>query len=518
MAANANSFIRVRLHFDYAPPAVIGCRMCWLLVDLRSCRVVADLEGIIKEKFELSRGSILSLFIEDCYLPHTESILVVRDNDCVRVKVDTVSKDNHHTSPEAPSRKRQRTAENGDNGSGESGINLEFKKKKRKKSAVESPQVNGLQTEVEDSSKKSPKKLKDKKKKRKDEDKQKSAPPTPPKPSPSVRKMANSVGKVVKNTKMPQNSSSSDTSSSSAEEQPVKKCTKLATKTPTATNPAAPKPITNGRPASKKLPPPTSSSSSDSDSSLEEDTAKSAKTFSTSDKSRSRQVISTNSISTASVDKSKSEQVISTNFVPTASADIWNSEEEIELVIKKPIQQPHGKIVVGQPSWQQSGRGRGKGKQSQSREWSKGRGNCIQNNYNEEREPSYSTDSLTNVSVVIQNREESAPKTKPDYNSMPMLAAPPQVGQKIAFKLLELTENFTPEVSDYKEAKILSFDPASKQIELELLSYFQAPVEPGKFDLVYQNPDGSERVEYAVDRGSLVTERWNSLLEPRLII
>lgn len=32
-----------------------------------------------------------------------------------------------------------------------------------------------------------------------------------------------------------------------------------------------------------------------------------------------------------------------------------------------------------------------------------------------------------------------------------------------------------------------------------------AQVEPGKFDLVYQNPDGSERVEYAVSRDSRVS-------------
>lgn len=101
---------------------------------------------------------------------------------------------------------------------------------------------------------------------------------------------------------------------------------------------------------------------------------------------------------------------------------------------------------------------------------------------------------------------------------MPLLAAPPQVGQRIAFKLLELTENYTPEVSEYKEGKIVSFDPINRQIELELLNVSQASVEPGKFDLVYQNPDGSERVEYAVSRGSWVTERWESLLEPRLII
>lgn len=84
MAAHSNNFIRVRLYFDYPPPAVVDCRMCWLLVDLNTCRVVADLESLIREKFEFSRRSILSLFIEDCYMPHTECIYVVRDNDSIR--------------------------------------------------------------------------------------------------------------------------------------------------------------------------------------------------------------------------------------------------------------------------------------------------------------------------------------------------------------------------------------------------------------------------------------------------
>lgn len=84
MAAHGNNFIRVRLMFDYPPPALVDCRMCWLLVDLNTCRVVADLESIIREKFDFSRRSILNLFIDSFYLPHTESVYVVRDNDSVR--------------------------------------------------------------------------------------------------------------------------------------------------------------------------------------------------------------------------------------------------------------------------------------------------------------------------------------------------------------------------------------------------------------------------------------------------
>lgn len=79
----------------------------------------------------------------------------------------------------------------------------------------------------------------------------------------------------------------------------------------------------------------------------------------------------------------------------------------------------------------------------------------------------------------------------------------------------------------------MSFDEVSKQIELELHNASQGlartcsrrthshftvylnplvisvcsppgPVEPGKFDLVYQNADGTESVEYAVSRDSRV--------------
>ncbi|KAF1380129.1 hypothetical protein PFLUV_G00183300 [Perca fluviatilis] len=198
-----------------------------------------------------------------------------------------------------------------------------------------------------------------------------------------------------------------------------------------------------------------------------------------------------------------------------------DSEEEIKLVIRRPMQRPgHG--LGSQLPWRGRGRGQtgnggpGANGRGEGRGVARGNSGSFEFRYNGATEPSCRTDSLTNMSVVLQNAAEAAPKR--DYSSMPLLAAPPQVGQKIAFKLLELTENYTPQVSEYKEGRIVSFDLTTKQIELELLNASQAPVEPGKFDLVYQNADGSESVEYAVSRGSRVTERWDSLLEPRLII
>ncbi|XP_073350630.1 coilin [Pagrus major] len=531
MAAHSNNFIRVRLYFDYPPPAVIGCRMCWLLVDLNACRVVADLESVIREKFEFSRGSILSLFMEDCYLPHTESIFVVRDNDSVRVKVDCLAQVNGNSSyPDSASEKgRKRSRPTGENGAGE---NVEWKKKKRKKGSEESLERDAKQAAGDERTKMSQVKCTEKKKRKKAD---KSGPTVTPKPAASTKNTPVRVEEPAKCSKKPpvaqaktKNVPSSDSSSSSSEEDEAPKKTAAQKPTPKASTPAASKAPPTTKPTQTKPKPPSSSSSESSSSSSDEANSvkappKNKPLTSTTPKGR----ISDNSKSQQApppVPQAKHlAQEQAASKVPPGDKNMnpgtSSSEEEIELVIHRPIQQL-GRGVGNQLSQRGLGRGKnwhsGPGGRGRGRGDVRGHNGSFEFSYNESKEPSYQTDSLTNMSVVLQNAAGSAPKK--DYSSMPLLAAPPQVGQTIAFKLLELTENYTPEVSDYKEGKIVSFDYTSKQIELQLHNAFQAPVEPGKFDLVYQNPDGSESVEYAVSRGSRVTERWDSLLEPRLII
>ncbi|NXK76934.1 COIL protein, partial [Amazona guildingii] len=125
-------------------------------------------------------------------------------------------------------------------------------------------------------------------------------------------------------------------------------------------------------------------------------------------------------------------------------------------------------------------------------------------NYNSEGQKQRQlNEAVTNSSVLVQNPVE-VPRR--DYSVLPLLAAPPQVGERIAFKRLELTENYCPEVSDYKV--LVSF---------LLYLYFDAK-EPGKFDLVYQSADGAELIEYAVPQDTKITESWDALIEPRLIV
>ncbi|XP_041672914.1 coilin [Cheilinus undulatus] len=501
MATHSNNFIRVRLIFDFPPPAVVDCRMCWLLVDLNRCRVVSDLESLIREKFEFSRRSILSLFIDDCYLPHTESVYVVRDNDSVRVKVDRlVVVNGHGTSPIKESetcRKRQRPAE-------EDGAGEHPKKKKKKKRSEGSQERDAKQVDEDIKTKE----------KQKEKKKRKEAEENSPKAAAPTKKTPTSVEQPAKNTKKPpakpQKASSSDSSSSSEEDEaPKKPAPQKPSPKATTSSPAASKVPQNTK---KKPAPPSSSSETSSD---EDDSVTPKNKLPTSTASKNLNAKSQQSTNSA-------QKLPTCAALPpsdrTAQSSSSESEEEIQLVIKRPIQpaQQLGRGTANQPPWRGRGRGKTRGGGPVGRGRGEGRGHNNSFEYSGANEPSYQTDSLTNKSVVIQNGAESVPK--PDYSSMPLLAAPPQAGQKIAFKLLELTENYTPEVSEYKEGKIVNFDPMTKQVELELLHTCQTPVEPGKFDLVYQNPDGSERVEYAVSRDSRVTERWDSLLEPRLIL
>ncbi|XP_029619043.1 coilin [Salmo trutta] len=661
MAASNTNVIRVRLYFDYPPPSVSDCRMCWVLVDLNKCRVVADIASVIRDKFDFSRRSILSLFIEDCYLPHTESIYVVRDNDSIRVKVDTLTLSNG-----SQSKKRRRDAEEEPT---QNRVSEEWKKKKKKRKNEEGQEADSNQAAVGEKRKEDKKKQKKKKKDKvatKTTASSTGPPPTsstgppptsstgpPPTsstgPSPTVVKSDKNTkkapaatavsvnGKATAKTPNGETDDSSDSSESSSEEEtpsktPMQKLppkSHSASSTPPVTSKATPV-VKPPAPNKKPRPPPSSSDSDSSDSSGDDASSKATtgqppvknqtplskpaatppttiptgsgagpRDKTTPSKPRPSLPSSGPRTSVSPGQRANAPGPGSTPAVQKAhrrpespgssSSSSSSSEEEIQLVIKQPgLGMGIVPAMAAEPTWRGRGRGsprgaeRGGGRGVRGRgdggqgwggrgewdrgprgggggrgewdrgprgggrggEWDRGprgggrggegdrgprgggRGGRGDNagfyfNYEGEQQthqqpPSYQKDSLINSSVVIQNPSESVPKR--DYSEMPLLAAPPQDGQKIAFKLLELTENYTPEVSEYKEGKIIHFDHSTKQIELELLSAYQAPVEPGKFDLVYQNADGSESVEYAVSRGSRVTERWDSLLEPRLIV
>lgn len=536
--------------------------MCWLLVDLNKCRVVADLSSIIKEKFGYSRKSVLDLFVEDCYLPTTESIYIVRDNDSIRVKVSSlvfVNGAEAYQNCEAHNSKGKKRGRED-----ETQICVAQASSKKKK---QDEQING--SAPAGSGKKKHKKNKNKQKASNPDTPQKSVPlkeQAAHSSSKTNRKSTSSVSTSDKTTRAKNQESTSSSSDSSEDESHSK--------------PSPPKPEPRQSSSTKKPTVVKATSSSDSDSSDDAVKPSACKSkipvtpkpsplpatpkLSTSINSkipvqtpkqrRSSTDSSSSSLSPTHVNPSaKKSQVASQtpsimqncldqsvsasgSKKPQNEAESSDSDaSEIELVIKKPNLQGMGLNIAGlRPSTSESagrtrgntrsqerGRGRGGNRGSGRGGFGRAKGTPWKQDFHynyENGEHQKPRDSLTNESFIIQNPPEPEPAPKRDYTTLPLLAAPPVVGEKIAFKLLELTENYTPEVSDYKEGKIIAFNPQTKMLELELLSKPQATFEPGKFDLVYENPDGSERVEYAVTHGSQMTERWDSLLEPRLIV
>ncbi|KAL0594303.1 LOW QUALITY PROTEIN: Coilin, partial [Plecturocebus cupreus] len=139
------------------------------------------------------------------------------------------------------------------------------------------------------------------------------------------------------------------------------------------------------------------------------------------------------------------------------------------------------------------GRGWGRGENLFSWKVAKGRSISTDNQRQQQL-----NEAVTDLSTVIQNLVEVHKK---DYDLLLLFAAAPNVEEKIAFKLLELTSSYSPDVSDYKEAKILNHNPETQQNLGNLIS-----------------ENGTKVVGYSVMQKSKITVFWRELIDPRLII
>ncbi|XP_041474068.1 coilin-like [Lytechinus variegatus] len=110
------------------------------------------------------------------------------------------------------------------------------------------------------------------------------------------------------------------------------------------------------------------------------------------------------------------------------------------------------------------------------------------------------------------------PKKSKDYSSYPPLVGPPRAGDTIAYKILELSGLYTPEVSDYKEGEVINYNHSNSMIELRLSDVAMA-VEPnrdgGKFEMESEEVD--EEPAESLPQNRLVLVTLPSLIDPKLI-
>lgn len=88
--------------------------------------------------------------------------------------------------------------------------------------------------------------------------------------------------------------------------------------------------------------------------------------------------------------------------------------------------------------------------------------------------------------VTPVNGSNMTSKFTKEYSLLPGIVGYPRAGDKIAFKRLELGEDYSPRLSDFIEAKVISFQEDTKMLEMKVLS---APKtrKKDKFELIYED-------------------------------
>ena len=101
-------------------------------------------------------------------------------------------------------------------------------------------------------------------------------------------------------------------------------------------------------------------------------------------------------------------------------------------------------------------------------------------------------------------------KISKNYSTMVTLSWPPRVGDVIAFKLLEMAEDYSPMISEFQEASVCGVNgtaPENAVLEFEMLSAVSNKRRSGRFEL-----DLDEMTE---ERSKEVA--WSRLIDPKLV-
>uniref|UniRef100_A0A669PNZ6 Coilin n=1 Tax=Phasianus colchicus TaxID=9054 RepID=A0A669PNZ6_PHACC len=564
MAAAGGAPVRLRLQFDFPPPGSPGCALCWLLLEPGQARLVTDLLSIIRHRFGFSRRARLSLFLDGALLPPTESARLVRDNDALRVTLEEIAAEGCEEAGDdfcAPKddrkRRKRRQKAQGMSRSGEEGHQKEKKKSKCNPECSSGREDSA--GDVSDTRKKS------KKRKRREENSgmvprssegKKGGADRPPKLQKAQREerpaarakdgqraallaakaargradgsAALMAGKSTSKNLTPEaqkqrvgtsesSSTSSDSDSSESDVKHSKSSHRPAAaalprdKAHTAVTAVARNQMSHAEHCSKtavsKNAKKSQSSSSDSDSSSEGERAAAAAQGSTAKQALPNSAAAAQTGTTAAP-KARSSSSESDTNAGLSNSIATNGSKQSPAGIQGPTAGPgrgRGRAAGEGNFWRGP---RGRGFRGMVRGRGRGESPGFFYSYSSEGQKQRQLhEAVTNTSVPLFVLQNAVDIPKRDYSVLPLLAAPPQVGERIAFKL-----------PSAEEGRIISWNADKKQIELEILSSSAIAKEPGKFDLVYQSADGAELIEYAVPQDTKITESWDSLIEPRLIV
>ncbi|XP_019641714.1 PREDICTED: coilin-like [Branchiostoma belcheri] len=614
----SSTFARVRLRFDQPPPLLFGSGPgAWLLVDMDSCRLVADLEFLIKRRFGMSRRRRLHLWLDGFLLPPTEKIAVVRDGDIISVEQTEESTSDHSVPPTSgnqvtTSERRQKkrkvqTSEEDEDEPGPAKLRIQNKDRKRKKQ-----KFNGSDSGVSTSSSAVPVPAKVADKKTKDIQKaqtkkkeiQSKNPGKPSKVAPiapkasrtgnkkHISKPAVSKGSAINGGKQnstkivkpvatksrgkakdsSSSSSSEDTSSSSEDTDSDSSSSDSSSTSSDTSKEVKPRSSVNvntktcnrpglvSKPQQRKNKPDNSSdtgtsssdcSSSDTDGnvSVNKQTQSRQAAVGIPEQRHSNPISngkmsSCNAGKVSSIGGTMSQAHIS---VPAASPMIQARDTRHVSVLSLNVPITHGLQAVTGTGKQQPAssshlhKGKATGSPSKghivfdsdsesdsSGTGSKGEDTSIQPHAPDRVMASHidvpQTSTTQAPDQTINGRRQSSrledalppapPPVPKDYTAFPPLHGPPRVGDRIAYKILEMSANYCPEISSYKEAVVTGYDPSSGDLQLDMvydITAYMRQNQPGRFEMDVDLEEQEDKTD------NKVTVAVSALVEPRLV-
>ncbi|KAG9288549.1 hypothetical protein G9A89_006045 [Geosiphon pyriformis] len=132
--------------------------------------------------------------------------------------------------------------------------------------------------------------------------------------------------------------------------------------------------------------------------------------------------------------------------------------DNISLAFQSPQDVPPGRAIVTRVDIQQAA------KKRKTRKKKKGQHNAQQNLIHEQ---GYSEKIVESHGVISEEIKKFDQGDIIDYTQLELYGNCPRVGDTIAYKILELSASFTPELSDYKESNILAFDALQGLVKLK---------------------------------------------------
>lgn len=103
---------------------------------------------------------------------------------------------------------------------------------------------------------------------------------------------------------------------------------------------------------------------------------------------------------------------------------------------------------------------------------------------------------INKLSKREKRTKRRSPSPQIDFSKFEQLKGEPRINDIIAFQILEISRNFTPEISKFKTGTVVEFDRSTNEVTLRLDSKYNSVLKrPSKFSVVLDETETDDLVE-----------------------